>query len=289
MGRLGGVDFVNRSVLLASGVKQALAFMGEQPPAQVAAAPYLPDFKWSGDLLLIPDGAGYFLSPAIKNLYESAPRGEGMPKFVRGVSAAGFRTWLLTHWPPPETPYIPMARPGQISYLDDVRGPRATPYEKWPDSLSSMPEGITAETWQAAGGRWLQLPEIPDVWITGPRIVFHPTRHGQLSAVAFWLAVETAGPEVRQSDYQLLQYYNENKSSMGGREIQRMFVDNYLPYYLDSREMVGIILGLQAWSDEVGQEDALQQVVGLLLEQRGKDITSLIGALKALTGVSFQE
>jgi hypothetical protein len=289
MGRLGGVDFVNRSVLLASGVQQALAFMGEQPPTQVAVAPYLPDLKWSGDVLLIPDGAGYFISPAIENLYEHAPRGERTPQFVRAAAAAGFRTWMLTHWPPPETPYVPMLRPGRFDYAEQVRMPRGIPYERWPDSLSGIPVSMNAETWQAAGGRWLQLPETLDIWMTGPRIVFHPTRHGQLSAVAFWLAVETAGPVVRQSDYELLHYFRDNKGSMGGREIQAMFVENYLPYYLDSREMVGIILGLQAWSDEVGQEEALQQILHLFQEQRGEDIGSLIGALKALTGVSFQE
>jgi hypothetical protein len=271
--RLVGVQQMQQANLFASAADRFSLLTLEPAPRYVVVTPYLSDLVWSGELLLIPDGSGYYLSFPLGWLYQMDATGPDQPIVARATLAALVRAWLLNRLPPPWLEFQPRLAPaGETMNVVD---------------LATTPE----EDWYTQDGHWVQAVEFFDVktfW--NPRRVVQLTPQGEWSTVAFWLAMEMADDTTRQADLDLIKYFaGEGQSIHSGNQRYALMSGQLWPDVLDTDEGRAMVWNLHAWASQVGTQDAVAIAVTTIQETQPESVMRLMDELERRSGISVPE
>jgi hypothetical protein len=267
-GRLAGSELRGRIQSFAGSGNQILQVLGEPQLRHVVALPYLDQIFLSGDLLLVPEGSGHYLSEPIYDLFSS----DGDPGVSeRSVMFLTARAWLLGRFPADPSSF------GQVS----PEGDRQVFYFVIPK--------FYPETWAADHGRWVQLPEVPDMaetYISRRQASLNPW--GERAVVAFWLAMELSAPDVRQEDLNLVQAFHHDTRPGYGLRYQRMS-QRKMPYFFETPQARRLLWGLHLWTEAVGQDQALAWAAQALHEDQSEAVSRFLARLGQLSGVEVKE
>lgn len=219
-------------------------------PAHIVAAPYLTDFVWSGDLLLVPEGTGYLDWDGVEQAYWRGPT-PGVEE--RAVLTALARSWLSAYLSPPRR--LVRALPGGgMCRADDPRG------------------------------RWLEEKPVvvSDGSGVGARVRLAPNK--QLDVLALWIALELADPAVREADLELFQktITPDNIGQMYGYERERLLPTGLTPGH---KEGSAILLALHEWAAAVGPGRALRLVGDVVRSGAPFDLVRLLADLERASGI----
>jgi hypothetical protein len=133
----------------------------------------------------------------------------------------------------------------------------------------------------------LFVPDVSYNW--SPRLNVELNPSGELSAVAAWIAIELADPDVRRQDLTILQVLNaENRSFISGPQL-RDRESALLPFVLDAREARNTVLVMHEWAEEVGIEQAVQLTFQTIQETRPQRIQELFRDLETRSGIPIRE
>jgi hypothetical protein len=222
---------IQQAHIFAAAASNLASLLGEKPPGYVLAAPYLSELIWSGNLLLIPDGSGLYLSQPVNWLYQRDPSGADQPLIDRAAVYNLLRTWLHSQFADPRLEYQPLLTP------PGKKTRQAGFFE------------LTETLWEQEQGHWLQLASNPDVDVTwNPRWQGALSPEGEWSALAFWLAMELADPQTRQGDLDLMTYFQGE-----GREIKSysrryaLMHERLWPDIMEVEAARQLILALHQW------------------------------------------
>lgn len=129
-----GELLVNLLSAYAADVSQVWSALGERPPTQVIVLPYLNDFAWSGDVLLLPEGSGF--QQINEWLFEpynrTAPTGVEQRARLVGLTHA----WVARYMAPP-TELVRTGPQGPLSRQDLAAGWQ-DPQGRWIEPLNSF-------------------------------------------------------------------------------------------------------------------------------------------------------
>ena len=256
VGPLAGEQLNERLGTFAELLPALWKALGEtRPPAHIVALPYLYDFVWSDDLLLVPEGNGYISSEWVEPAYYPG----ATPAIVERAILTGLaRAWLAGHLPVPRT-YIWVQ-------------PR---YQRWSDHPGRWIEPIDFGHMSRSSRYTRESVEITPV--------------GQSDALALWISVELADPVVRQALLDLFQpgVAQDRQKTRSER------LEQYLPYDVEvsQGEREAIIQALYGWAAEVGTERALHLVGDAVRARRGElfDLEQLFADLERVSGVPLLE
>jgi hypothetical protein len=237
---LVGDQQIQQGRLFAEAAAQLSALTGEPALRQIVIAPYLSRLVWSNDLLLVPDGSGYYLSDPFTWMYRRDTTGRDRPLVARATLAALTRTWLLNRQPP-------------------------APLEFQPRLLPDGKEPQTAED-----GSWIHKVENLDVQTAwNPRRQTALTPAGEWAAVAFWLALELSDPQIRQADLDLIAYFaGEGKELKSGNKRSDLMSRLLWPSTLDTESGRQIVWDLHQWAEAVGSQEALALAMSVIQENQ---------------------
>ncbi len=264
--------------LFVSAVQQASEMLGETPPGTLVVLPYLDRIIWAGDLLLLPDGSGKYISYHLswmQGLYWAPgrlPGAENPAGLERTILAALLRQWMLDRAPAPELEYQPLMI-GSDAWWNPV-------------TLGA----VTPENWAAQGGRWAQHPEAMDVftwWTPRRNAALEPV--GKLSALAFWLATETSTPDLILDDLALVEKLDTPGAVVGGTETYRLASARSWPEVMYSNVGRAEVQALHEWALEVGQPRANELVIAALLQNQPLVAEELWQVLATESGVELME
>ncbi len=267
---LAGSQHTARASLIAEAAGKIAARLGEQPPRYVVVAPYLSELVWSGDLLLIPDGSGSYLSNQLVWLYRNDVDGPERARLERTAAYLAARAWMRSRYALQRLPFQPRL---------------------WPpgDGQVISTAGIRKEAWYEAGGHWVQFPEVLDTHTTWtPRKNSSLTVPGEQSTLAFWLALELADEKTRQDDLDLLAYFESvNQRLQGyGERYARMY-NLYWPEVLKAAQARVLVQDLHAWAEQVGPEEAVSLAAEVIREFPEWNQKRLLEELEARSGVEI--
>jgi hypothetical protein len=245
-----------------------LRVLGEPQLRHVIALPYLDQFYASGDLLLIPEGSGHYLSEDMYSLYGN----EGDQALVeRATLYQVARAWLLARFPADSNHFKQVSPRG-----DETSFYLGTPV-------------FTPENWEEEKGRWVQLPEIPDMTESySPRRQVSLAPSGEHAVVAFWMAMELSGPDVLQGDLELIQTLHNDTKPGHGLRYQKMW-QQMMPNLFETPQARRLLWGLHQWTESVGSEDALKWAVQTLREEKSGAVSKFLERLTQLSGVEVKE
>ena len=269
---LAGSQHSARARLLAAAAGKVAARFGEQPPRYVVVAPYLSELVWSGDLLLIPDRSGAYLSHQLYVFYQNDVEGPEQPSLERAATYMLARAWMHNRFAPPPLPFQPRLSPpgdGQVVSIADT----------------------TEERWVQEGGHWAQFADMMDMTTTWePRRSFHLNPPGEQSVLAFWLAMELADEETRQADLDLLAYFDSvGQQLQGYGERYEMIDDLFWPDMMYATEARERVADLHEWAVRVGREEAVELVIEVIQGSDGWDQSQVLAELEARSGVPIGE
>ncbi len=262
--------------LFVSAVQQAGEILGETPPGTLVVLPYLDRIIWAGDLLLLPDGSGKYISNHLswmQGLYYAQgrlPGTENPTGLERTTLAALLRQWMLDRVPAPELEY----RPLMIGS------------DEWWNPVTL--DGVTREKWDEQGGRWAQHPEAMDVftwWAPRRNTALEPI--GKLSVLAFWLATETFNPDLILDDLALVEKLDTPGAVIGGNETYRLASARSWPEVMYSAVGRAEVQALHEWALEVGQPQANELVIAALLQSQPLVAEELWQVLATESGVEL--
>lgn len=272
------VPAMEQVYLFAATARQASEMLGELLPQKLVVLPYLDRIIWVGDLLLLPDGSGKYISSHLswmQGLYcmqGGLPGTENPGGLERTTLAALLRQWMLDHAPAPELEYQPL-----MIENDD----------RW------NPVRLDAETrkiWDDQGGRWVQHPEAQDVftwWAPRRNTALQPG--GKLSIIAFWLATELSSPELIRDDLALVEKLDTPGTVIGGNETYKLASARSWPEVMYSDKGRSTLRSLHEWALEVGQPQANDLVIAALLENQPLVAEELWQVLATESGVELME
>ncbi|MEJ2710211.1 MAG: ABC transporter permease [Anaerolineales bacterium] len=244
--------------IFAVAAKRLFPVLGEPIPTQVVLLPYIGDVIWGGDMLVLPDGSGFFRSKGVENFFQPTELAEGL--LERAALTELVRTWLRERISPDPDPFQ-----------------RVLPSGEWDASFG-------AQMWENRGGRWVPPVESLDLeFIWDPRRVEILKPSGELSAVGYWIASQLAGEPVYQHDLDVI------TKVAGGADKQFRFQSMYeraMPYVLESTAANRLVLRLDEWAGVIGREQALQMVVNTLRQERPQDADQLFDLLSARSGIA---
>ena len=248
VGSLAGDQMIERLGLFAELIPSLSEAIGDaQPPTHIVALPYLSDFVWSGDLLLVPEGIGYISSVWIGPAYRV-----GVTRAIekRAILTALARAWLSGHSPVPSRLIWAEAR--------------------W-------------RRWLGHPGRWIEPLDF------GREHTYALTRVGQADAVALWISVELADPDVRQTILALLRTPTVGDHGAIRADVVAQLLPLSVGY--SQEEINAIVSALHEWAEEIGRERALSLVGDVVRRRSGLyfDLERLLADLERASGASVVE
>jgi hypothetical protein len=272
-GSLSGSRQVEKNRLYATAMKDLSPILGINPAKNVVALPYLGDIIWTEEMLLVPDGSGFYTPKAIETVLNSVISPQNQPLISRVFYYALVRTWLFNLIPPKPEPY----------------GRTKHEYESKVISGQSLDD--TQNNWQEELGRWIQTPEVLDInYVWNPRRSTFIKPSGEFASVAFWMAMELSDPEVLREDLELMAYLDTPESDEVGRSANYTRRANQLwPYSLELKAARDVVMSFHTYGEKIGQERAIELVVQILQEMRPATVEELIVELETRTGVQFRE
>ena len=272
-GSLSGSQQVEKSRLYATVMRDLSPILGINPAKNVVALPYLGDIIWTEEMLLVPDGSGFYTPKAIETVLNGVVSPQNQALISRVFYYALVRTWLFNLIPPEPEPY----------------GRTKHEYESKVISGQSLDD--TQNNWQEELGRWIQTPEVLDInYVWNPRRSTFIKPSGEFASVAFWMAMELSDAEVMRDDLELMAYLDTPESEEAGRSAEYTRRANQLwPYALESKAARDVVMSFHAYGEKIGQERAIELVVRILREMRPATVDDLIVELETRTGVQFRE
>jgi|GEM_PF-1906858 len=251
---------LDHAKIFTAAANRLFPVLGEPIPTQVVLLPYIGDVIWGGDLLILPDGSGFFRSKGADYFFQPTSLAEDL--LERAALTELARTWLRERVPPDPDPFQ-----------------RVLPEEEWDPSFGP-------QMWENQGGRWVPPVEPLDLkFIWNPRRVEILKPSGEISAVGYWIAMQLAGEPVYQDDLAVI------AKVANGADKQFRFQSVYeraMPYVLESTAANRLVLRLDEWAGVIGREQALQMVVETLRQERPRDADQLFDLLSAHSGVALK-
>jgi hypothetical protein len=140
-------------------------------------------------------------------------------------------------------------------------------------------------------GRWVRPPEILGInYEWNPRRQMELKPSGEYSALAFWMAMELADPEVRDADLELMaRLATDEVQALGYGDKHVMRGERLWPYILESEEAIALIIRFHDWAERLGRNRAIELVAHTLRDGRAETVDQLIQALELATGIQFRE
>lgn len=270
---LVGEQHLQQAHLFATSAAQLAYLFEAQPPRYVIVAPYLSEVIWNGDLLLAPDGSGYYLSKPVEWLYKEDITGPKRPFLARAALASLARAWLLDCLSAAPLEYQPVLFPAE-------------------ETAQVVQINLVSEQeWSDANGHWVQAVESLDILTTwNPRRVVTLSPQGAWSAVAFWVAMELAADTVRQADLDLLAYFaGEGKSLTSYSQRYNLMSGLIWPSPLDTETGRQIVWDFHHWSLKVGPQEAMAMLAETIQETQPETFDQLIAALEQRSGYRMKE
>ncbi|MES0360490.1 MAG: hypothetical protein ABUK20_06205 [Anaerolineales bacterium] len=272
-GSLSGSQQVEKSRLFAAAMSDLSPILGIKPAKNVVALPYLGNIIWTEDLLLVPDGSGFYTPKAFESALDSVISPQNHPLNTRVFYYALVRTWLFNLIPPEPEPY----------------GHPTIEYEgkEIKDQSLDFPQHV----WQEERGRWFQPPEVLDLkYVWNPRRSTYIKPSGEFASLAFWIAMELSDPDVMREDLDLMAYLDTPESEEAGRGARYTRQATQLwPYSLESKAARDVVKSFHAYGEKIGQERAIELVVQIIRELRPATVEELIAELETRSGVQFRE
>jgi hypothetical protein len=262
---LAGPHLLERLRSFAPAALTLARALGEgDPVAHIIACPYLTEFVWSGDLLLVPEGTGSLDWDEVALAYWRGPTPGAEERAALTVLA---RAWLEAHVPPPR--YLRRVVPNQASWrLDD-------PVGRW----------VEADELVVVGSAPTYAGQSPPRWRPGPT--------DQLNTLALWIALELADPTVRDTDLELFQQMASLQKRTSQNEVSQLYSslqDRLLPLGSDpGREQRSVLLpALHDWATAVGPERALRLVGDVVPAVGSFDLEQLLAEMEQASGVAIE-
>ncbi len=254
--------------LFARTTEQLAALLDTPAPKTIVVTPYLSDLVWSGDLLLVPDGSGYYLARPVSWLYQLDPNGRDYNVVARTTMHTLLRAWMLQQWSEDGTGYVALLTPEGY------------------DSQQARLSATNPEEWERDKGHWLQITEKPDYltsWM--PRKQTTLTSEGEWSSLAFWLAMEMADEQTRQKDLELIEIFlGDVTKTIGGGDRYSMMRELLWPYVMEDAAAQQMALSLHEWAESVGREQAVELVFAQLRQTKADDFDGFVAELESLSG-----
>jgi hypothetical protein len=272
-GSLSGSQQLEKSRLFAAAMRDLSPILGIKPAKNVVALPYLGNIIWTDDLLLVPDGSGFYTPKAFETALNGVITPQNPPLFTRVFYYALVRTWLFNLIPPEPIPY---GHPGIEYEGKEIK-----------DQSLDLPQNI----WQEEGGRWFQPPEVLDIkYVWNPRMSTYIKPSGEFASLAFWIAMELSDPKVMREDLDLMAYLDTPESEEAGGTARYTRMASLLwPYFLEFKAARDIVTSFHSFGELIGQERAIELVVQIIREMRPATVEELIGELETRSGVQFRE
>jgi len=247
--------------------------LGIKPAKNVAALPYLGNIIWTEELLLVPDGSGFYTPRSIETVFSGVISPQNYPLITRVFNYALVRTWLFNLIPPEPEPY---GHPTIEYEGKDIK-----------DQSLDFPQKL----WQEERGRWIQPPEVLDFnYVWNPQLSTYIKPSGEFASLAFWIALELSDPQVMREDLELMAYLDTTESEEAGRSENYTRRANHLwPYSLEFKEARDLVMSFHAYGEKIGQERAIELVVQIIRELRPETVEVLIAKLETRSGVQFWE
>ncbi len=272
-GRLSGSQQVEKSRHFAEAMRDLSPILGIKPAENVVSLPYLGKIIWTEDLLLVPDGSGFYTPKAFETALDVVISPQNHPLLTRVFYYALVRTWLFNLIPPEPEPY----------------GHPTIEYEgrEIKDQSLDLPQNI----WQEKGGRWFQPPEVLDVkyvWNRHRTTYLKPS--GEFASLAFCIAMELSDPKLLREDLDLMDYLDTPESEEAGGTARYTRQANLLwPYSMEFNPARDVVTSFHNYGEKIGQQRAIELVVQIIREMRPATVEELIGELETRTGVQFRE
>jgi hypothetical protein len=261
-----------RARLLTAVADKLATRLGEQPPGYVVVAPYLSELVWNGDLLLIPDGSGFYKSSELWWLFLNDANGPKRSLLEQSALYVLARAWIHNRFTQPPLPFQPrLSPPGD-------------------EQVVSMAD-TSQERWYQESGQWVQFPDVIDMTTTWePNKDFRLNPPGEQSAFAFWLAMELADEKTRQADLELLAYFaSVGQQLQGYGERYGMISDSLWPDMLYATKARELVWDLHEWAARVGPEEAMRMAVEVIQESASWDQSQVLKKLEVRSGVPIGE
>jgi hypothetical protein len=265
---LASQQHLQQAGLFAEAATRLASLFNAPLPRYVVVVPYLSELVWSGDLLLVPDGSGYYLSKPLDWLYTADLTGQQRPILERASMATLARTYLLGQTPPPQLEFQP----------------RLAPSGGTPEVVEIA--SVSEQEWQNDNGHWVQAAEAFDVITTwDPRRHVELSPQGEWSTVAFWLAMELADEDTRQADLDLITYFaGEGQSIHSGSQRYELMYGLSWPTVLDTDAGRAMVQDLHQWALNLGSEDAISMLAAVIREAQPETVKELIVELEGRSG-----
>lgn len=263
---LAGPRLLERLRSFAPAALTLARALGEaEPVAHIVACPYLTEFVWSGDLLLVPEGTGFLDWDRVAIAYWRGPT-SGVEK--RAALTVLARAWLAAHSPPPRRFHRVVSN--QASWRS------VEPRGRWVevDESVTMSSGPTYDD------------QTPPRWRLAPA--------DQLDVLALWIALELADPAVRDTDLKLFQeiaFLQKTASQNEVLQLSNSLRDRLLPFGLDPlrEQRYALLSALHDWAMAIGPERALG-LLGKAVRFDGPfDIERLFDDLEHASGIPIQQ
>ena len=261
---LAGGQHLGRAALFSRAATELARLFGVEPPQTVVTVPYLNKLSWSGDLLLVPDGSGYYQEIANYWLYAHDITNQQKQQALRRAAIYA------------------LAR----VYLHGQRS--ATPLEikALLAPAGGSPGLATANThddadWWAGRGRWVQAPETFDYatdWSVRRKISMTP--QGEWSAVAFWLAMELADDEIRQADLDGFAIFDQTHINNDAHERNRVMRKLIWPAFMDAERGRAIILQLHEFTLRYETQKTLDLFAAVFQDSRPETVDQLLAEME---------
>lgn len=262
---LAGRQHMERAGLYAGAAAKLADLFNVEPPEFVVVLPYLSKLIWSGDLLLIPDGSGYYIDRSLSWLYRhDVTNPQKHEAFSRAVLASLARVYLIDQMAPAPLEFEALMKPAGEN------------------TRKAYPAGMKEKVWVEGNGRWVQAAEYFDTrTIYNPRWSMTLRPQGEWSCVAFWLAMEMADEGTRQADLAALESM-ENEGRPGDDRSNRYDTmrKRIMPEIIDTPTSEDIILQLHAMAERIGSEEVLTLLAATLQETRPETVTQLLAEME---------
>jgi len=270
-----GSQHMQQAAIFAAAAQQLASLFDESLPRYVVVTPYLPNLVWSSDLLLVPDGSGYYLSRPMEWLYQNDVNGPDQPLITRTTLASLARVWFINRLPPSPLEFQPVGS-------STTAGEPARVLNKIANS---------EKAWEADNGHWVQSAEFLDVITTwNPRRQVELSPQGEWSALAFWLAMELADETTRQADLDLIAFFaGEGLKIRSGNQRAALMANLIWPDVLDTVQGRRLVWNLHNWATTVGQQKALTLLSVVLQETQPETVDQLIAELAQRSGHTIPE
>jgi len=270
-----GSQHMRQAAMFAAAAQQMTSLFDESLPGYVVVTPYLPNLVWSGDLLLVSDGSGYYLSRPMEWLYQNDINGPDQPLIARATLASLARVWFINR-------LLPSPLKFQTVGSSDTTGVPARVFDM---------TAISEQDWEADHGHWVQSVEFLDVITTwNPRRQVELSPQGEWSSLAFWLAMELADETTRQADLDLIAFFaGEGQYIRSGNQRADLMANLIWPDVLDSVQGRQLVWNLHNWTNTVGQQEALTLLAMVMQEAQPETVDQLIAELAQRSGHTIQE